>query len=267
MKFPLRTARKEYLDMRKAQVAESTFNNQQRILSTLVEEIEAGLIAKLSTKNPYKMQLNDVKAFLDYWKDKELENETILRYLQFLNGLLLHCNNHAVEEFKNKNPHLLPKRTKKSINYLSEDELDKVREAAKKVQGWDGAILHFLTAMYPGTGLRPSELRTAELKDLDCRNWTLKVRHPKGEGSYGGRRIVTIMPPFRDDILQYLKEREECLSAKGRDSKYLVPRMQGDDKPYSANHFRVLKRHLEEATGIQFRLKDFRSTFASLTVK
>ncbi len=76
------------------------------------------------------------------------------------------------------------------------------------------------------------------------------------------------MPPFRDDVLHYLGEREQFLSSIGRTSKYLIPRMQGgEDKPYSSNHFRVLKKQLVEATGIEFRLKDFRSTFASLTVK
>jgi len=268
MKFPLRTVLKEYLEMRKEQVGERTYDNQQRILSALVEEIEAGKIKKLSSTNPYKMKVEDAKAILDYLKGKELENETILRYLQFFNGLLLHCDNHAIEELKKRSPHLFPKRIRKGINYLTEDELSDVRKAAKQIPGWNGSVLRFLTAAYPGTGLRPSELRTAEYDDLDRRNWTLRVRHPKGEGSYGERRVVTIMPPFRDDIVQYLKEREQFLSSRGRTSKYLIPRAQnGEDKPYSSNYFRVLKKQLVEATGIEFRLKDFRSTFASLTVK
>jgi hypothetical protein len=45
-------------------------------------------------------------------------------------------------------------------------------------------------------------------------------------------------------------------------SKYLVPSLVGGkDVPYSSNHFRKIKKELEEVTGIEFRLKDFRSTY------
>lgn len=268
MKFPLKTALKEHLKMLVNEVGERTFDNRQRILTKLVEEIESGKVNRLSTTNPYKMTIGDAKAILDHLKKKELENETTLHYFQFFNGLLLFCNNRAIEDFMKKSPHQIPRRSRKAVNYLKESDLNKVREAAKKVAGWNGSVLRFLTAAYPGTGLRPSELRVAHIDDLDCRNWTLRVRHPKGEGDFGERRVVTIMPPFREDVLRYLEERDKLLQRKGRNSEYLIPNTSGDaDKPYSANHFRVLKKELEEIAGINFRIKDFRSTFASLTIK
>ena len=49
---------------------------------------------------------------------------------------------------------------------------------------------------------------------------------------------------------------------------YLIPRIyKGKEAVYSLNHFRKLKDQLKKTTGIDFRVKDFRSTFASLTVK
>lgn len=268
MKFPLKTATKEYLAKRAERVGERTLDNEKRILNKLVQEIEAGKVNKLTTTNPYKIKVGDLKAILDFIKGKNLENETTIKYLQFFDGVLVHCGNHAMKELKEQSPHLFPKRTKKSISYLTEEELQSVRNAAKEIKGWKGSVLRFLTAIYPGTGLRPSELRLAQIDDLDTKKWSMKVRHPKGEGTFGARRVVVIVPPFRDGILQYLQERKDYLKSKGRDSKYLVPASYDDeDKPYSSNHFRKIKKDLEERTGIDFRLKDFRSTFASLTMK
>jgi integrase len=74
------------------------------------------------------------------------------------------------------------------------------------------------------------------------------------------------MPPFREAILRYLLEREEFLRSKRMDSIFLVPALVGGkDAPYSSNHFRKIKKELDEKTGIEFRLKDFCSTFATLT--
>lgn len=268
MKYPLRTATREYLEKRAGCVGERTIDNETRILAKMVEEIEAGKVEGLTTINPYKMVEKDAKAILDFLKSKELENETMIKYLQFFNGVLDHCGNSALDDLKKNNPHLFPKRTRKPIRYLTETELNDVREAAEDVEAWKGSVLRFLVAAYPGTGLRPSELRTAHFKDLDTKKWTLKVRDPKGKNTFGARRIVTIMPPFREAILRYVVEREAFLTSKGMNSVYLVPALvEGKDVPYSSNHFRKIKKELEEATGIEFRLKDFRSTFASLTVK
>jgi integrase len=268
MKFPLRTATREYLEKRAERVGERTLDNEKRILIYLVEEIEAGKVKGLTTTNPYKMGEKDVKAILDFLKRKELENETTMKYLQFINGLLIHCGNRSLDDLRFNSPHLFPKRTRKPIRYLTENQLNNVRNAAEDVEGWKGSVLRFLTAAYPGTGLRPSELRTAHIEDLDTNRWTLRVRHPKGEGTFGARRTVAIMPPFRKAILLYLDEREMFLRTKGMNSKYLVPALvKGKDEPYSSNHFRKIKKELEEATGIEFRLKDFRSTFATLTRK
>jgi integrase len=51
-------------------------------------------------------------------------------------------------------------------------------------------------------------------------------------------------------------------------SAYLVPNLGvKEDSPYSSNHLCTLRKELAEVAGVEFRPKDFRSTFASLTVK
>jgi hypothetical protein len=69
--------------------------------------------------------------------------------------------------------------------------------------------------------------------------------------------------------LRFLKDRQDYLVSKGlKESMYLIPRIsRGKEAVYSSYRFWKLKDELKKATGIDFRIKDFRSTFASLTVK
>ncbi len=97
----------------------------------------------------------------------------------------------------------------------------------------------------------------------------LYVRSPKGAGMWAENRTVIITPPYHNEVLLFLKQRENLLRHYGREkATYLIPFLRGDkDTFYSSNHFRELKKDVQEICGIGFRLKDFRPTFASLTVE
>ena len=268
MKYPFRTIMARYLEKREVQVGKSTLANERRMLAHLIGEIESGAVKNLTSKNPYNMSKKDVRAIIDHLRGRDLENETIERYLRYLNSLLVHCDNHALEELKQEAPHLFPKRARKPIHYLTEKQVRMLIDTAQGMKGWNGAVTRLMTVLYPGTGLRVSELLLAHMEDLDTSTWTMKVRDPKGKGSYGQKRTVTVMPPFRSGVLAYLEERRKHLEELGMDSVYLIPALvDGKDVPYSTNHLRELKRELEKASGIKFKLKDFRATFASLTVQ
>lgn len=272
VKFPLRSATNKYLAMREDRVKKSTLDNESRILKHLVgvlEEMERQ--GEMSTCNPWKMSRKDVRAVLDHLQngDSLLQNETLEKYIRYLEGVLEFCDNHVIQEMKRDSPNLFPRRGRKPIAHLTEDEVKTVQEAAKGYEGWNGSIMRFISAMYPATGLRPSELRQARFDDLNTRDMTIRVSHPKGAGSYGEKRTVSIMPQAEESVRQFLEDRKKHIQSMGKqDSKYLIPNLSGGkDVPYSANHFRKLKKELQEATGINFKLKDYRSTFASLTVQ
>ena len=80
------------------------------------------------------------------------------------------------------------------------------------MEGWTGSICRGMVALYFGTGLRPSELRLAELRDLDIKKARIFVRHPKGEGNWASAVWVDII---RMDMMpmieQYARERKEYL--------------------------------------------------------
>jgi integrase len=272
VKYPLRSATKNYLAMREERVKKSTLDNESRILWHLVDELE-GMVQRgeLSTNSPWKMGRKEIRAILDHLRDgdRALENETLEKYIRYIEGLLTFCGNRIIEKMKKDSPNLFPKRGRKPITHLTEDEVEAIQEAADTFEGWNGAIMRFIAAIYPATGLRPSELRKARLEDLDRANMTIKVRHPKGESSYGDKRVVAIMPQAEDASLRFLKERHEYIQSMGlKASKYLIPNLStGEDAIYSSNHFRKLKKRLQDETGIEFKLKDYRSTFASLTIQ
>jgi integrase len=80
---------------------------------------------------------------------------------------------------------------------------------------------------------------------------------------------VSIMPQAEEATNRFISERREHVKKMGfKESRYLIPNLTtGKDMCYSSNHFRKLKKRLQEASGIKFKIKDYRSTFASLTVQ
>ena len=77
---------------------------------------------------------------------------------------------------------------------------------------------------------------------------------------------------IREDVMplieQYVRERGEYLKAKGfPKAKALFPNINGGkDDFYSDNRFRMIKQKVVKASGVDFKLKDFRSTLTTMTV-
>ncbi len=281
-RYPLRAAVNDYLDKRKLIVRASTLANERRILNHLAGVVEdLARRKRVGSANPRKIGMADVRAIVDALEARGLEPETKIKYLQYLEGVLKSCGNKVFEEMRDAGA-VFPRRQRKPIKALSEDELKAVQASAAELKGWVGARARFLTIVYPATGLRPSELRLAHIEDLDTKNWELTVRHPKGEGTYGTKRKAKVLPQYREQVLAYLEEREAYLHGHGRRShRYLIPNcdcpmdrkdqkgrkgQKDEDAPYSSNTFRKLKKSVQDLSGVRFKLKDFRSTYATLTV-
>ena len=91
------------------------------------------------------------------------------------------------------------------------------------------------------------------------------MSNPKGAGKYARERDAIVMPPYRQEMLSFLEERKKYLASHNRtEAEYLIPNLEyGKDTYYCSNHFRKMKKELQELSGVHFRLKDFRPTFAS----
>ena len=80
-----------------------------------------------------------------------------------------------------------------SIKFIGADDLGAIFDTVSKMEGWTGSICRGMVALYFGTGLRPSELRLAELRDLDIKKARIFVRHPKGEDNWASAVWVDII--------------------------------------------------------------------------
>ncbi len=158
----------------------------------------------------------------------------------------------------------------KEIRALTMDQSEGLLNALSKPQRWDEAVMLGAVALGLSTGCRPSELRLAEVNDLDLKRGRFYVRHPKGEGSWSSTQWVQLV---RDDLVPYLETyleaRNRRLEKKGRDNiKALFPSTGGGNGTgfYSMSNFNRMKRGIEQRTGFEFRIKDLRPTLASQTV-
>ncbi len=268
-RYPFAAATNFYLQSRKGTIADSTYKEDERklrYLGRVLEKLkEDGLIG---STDPRKMGRKDIQEFLIWMKKERLDLDTQKKYLHHLMSLLRFSKNHIIEDMKAEGVKF-PTSPKKPIRTIEIDDLQTIFQTVQGMEGWRGSMARGMVALYFATGVRPKELRLANLDDLNLKKMTLFIRHPKGEGSWAASTTIDLIrPDMIPMIQQYIKEREEMIKKKGfMKSLALFPNLSlGPNAFYSANHFGKVKRDIESLSGVSFKLKDFRPTLTSLTV-
>lgn len=129
-----------------------------------------------------------------------------------LKGFLDWGGNGAITKMKARRHVRFPRAVEKPIDVLSEDDLNHLRAAADRLDGWDGSVARFLVSFLPASGLRPKDIRLAQLTDLDTARWRILVSHPKGEGSWAAQDYAPVLAPAHQATIDYLAERETYLN-------------------------------------------------------
>lgn len=263
---PFLTYTREYIEESRPYLAASTIEEQWRKLRYLNRVLrDLKYEGRIESDNPRKMDEGDVRGFMLWMQEQKIAVNTQRKYLHTLNNLLRWCNNSTIDRMRQKRK--IPRSKATEIHTMTEQEVEEIINGASKLGGWHGVVATFMCAFYPYTGLRPSELRLAKRKDLDVSKWVIKVSNPKGKNRYGVERTVPIPTPARLYVMDYLQQRDEYMRQHGlQESEQLIPRItaKGVTHYYSSNHFRKLKGEVQRLSGIEFRLKDFRSTYAQL---
>jgi len=268
-RFPFAAAIPHYLERRYGTVADSTFKEEERKLKYLArvfEELKTE--GKITTTDPRHIKRHDIQEFMAWMKSQHLDPVAQAKYIQYLGGFLKCFKNFVLQEMKADGVRL-PRPTKKPIRVIAENDLETIFCTLADMREWRGSVARGMIALYFATGVRPKEARLAHFKDLDIRKRVFFVRHPKGEGSWASSETVDIIRPDMLPFIQrYLIEREEYLKAKGiKNATALFPNLyRGRDEFYSANSFREIKHEVEKLSGVEFKLKDFRSTLTTMTV-
>lgn len=220
---------------------------------------------KIQNLVPANITVKDLQMFVHWMRTHDLDVATQQKYLQIVNGYFQFNDNNAVITIRTKLKLSVPR---KPIKSLTVEEMGKIFKTVEAMKGWRGSIARGMIYLAFQTLGRPSEIRTAELKDLDMIKQRLYIRNPKGKGTVAsGQWVDLLRPDFMRHIEKYLAEREIYLVKKGRKSEYLFPNFyMGEDGFYSSNAQRKLIREISCRSGIEFSMKTLRATGTDLFV-
>jgi integrase len=197
-----------------------------------------------------------------------LAHVTQANYLDYLNGFLRFVNNGVIDQMRKLHYVRFPEKVSNEVRVLTEEKVEEIRSRLRTMPGYHGFVARFMVAMYAYSGLRRSELRRARLDDLDLDSWTIVVAHPKGENSWAVPAPAQILPPAREAVMDFLKERRRHLSESGiTHCEALVPKLSGGTADYwTDGMWGKMKAEAERWSGIKFRIQTLRATFGQMCI-
>jgi len=223
---------------------------------------------KVRTDDPTKIGVPEVTELLKQMRERGLSVNTVSKQMGQLKVFLEWCGNPVIANLQEQNKQAIPMQRVRRLPSLSEDDFRKVVASAGVIPGWRGRVACFLMAVYGYCGLRMSELRLAHMEDLDIQNWTIRVRHPKGEASWGEKRVVYIPEPAREHVVRFMTARAVMLYEHGahEDVVPLIPSIspRGRMDFYTAQGIGTLKRQVERLSGVKFDIRSLRRTYGQL---
>jgi integrase len=229
----------------------------------------AGTIVELGAPpNILKWSRKDILR----WKrdiEGRVQNSTSVKYWRCLKELLDYYKNDCLRDMLREKEIRMPRVPPKELHSLKPEDVKAIHDAVQTMEGWEGDIARFVTIFYPYTGLRPSELRTEKLSDVDITTWTLVVSCPKGSESYGRQRTVPIPVPARQPLIDFLEARRNYILSLNHDPKMdiLIPYKQWRNlRVWPDARWRTLKRMISMRTTVIFSWKDYRSTFCQWAI-
>jgi integrase len=273
--YPWVPCQKAYLAAIKSYYGTKTLQTMERGLRTIYRAFrelhEAG---KVTTTNPRKMTKEDIAAFMEWMgarktrKGTSLAHSTQANYMVYLSGLLRFENNAVIDQMRELHYVRFPQKVSPEVRALPESLVEEIRSKLRTMPGYKGAVARFMVAIYAYAGLRRSELRVARLVDLDINSWTLVVAHPKGESSWAVAAPAPIMPPARETVVEFLRERDRYLAAEGIQScEALVPKIAlGKAGYWTDGMWGKVKAEAEKWCGISFHIQALRATFGQMCI-
>lgn len=269
-RYPFLTCANKFLTTVGSTYAESTLNEMDRRYRQMDRDLR--MLAEkgeMKTSNPERMDMNDVLAYVGFQKSKGLKEESIRHNLSILNDLFKFIGNPAVDVYKARYPHTVPKR--RSVRYPSMDENDlvKILSASQKIpdNDWKRLKAYAIVLLALSTGLRLKELRLSNVNDIDTVQWIFHAERVKGEDTYGQARDIPIRPEARNLLVRYLKLRNRLVAESYSMNPALFPALKDKgDGYYAPNTIQTMKTLVEKELNIKFNLRMCRRTYGQLAL-
>ncbi len=264
-----------YLDAIRSYYAPKTLKTMERGFRTICRAfLELKKEGKVGTTNPRKITRDDIAAFMEWMRTRRtrygtsLAHATQANYMDYLNGFLRFENNGVIDQMRKLHYVRFPQKVSAEVRVLPESRVEEIRSKLRTMRGYKGAVARFMVAMYAYSGLRRSELRRARLEDLSIDSWTIVVAHPKGESSWAVASPARILPPARETVFEFLKERNHYLADAGIEScEPLVPKITDGVADYwTDGMWGKIKAEAERWSGMKFRIQTLRATFGQMCI-
>lgn len=251
-RYPFKAWAGEYMEQTKGHYSLVTVTGRRSALRTIESRFEQCRAQDRTLKaDPANWGEREIMVVLDDMRQRELSNATMVQYLSVLEGMLQFAGNAAMGRLRISKRHKFPKADTVRKGSLSPSDLKAVLDAAKGVEGYKGVCVSFCLGMYAYTGVRRNELLAAHTEDLNVRDWTFKVRHPKGERTYGDKRVLPIPEPMCPLATAYLAARCVELVRRGVEAATpLVFSVRDATVPLSAGTVDTWVRNLNQTPGV-----------------
>lgn len=162
----------------------------------------------------------NLKDFLTYLHRKNVSARSIARKIAALKGLFIFTTRYDIE---NVATHLIVPKIKHSLpEYLSEDEMEQLFDAAQKDNSHKGnRNVIMLYVMYV-TGMRVSELIQLRISHIQFDKGVVQV-----DGKGGKQRMIPLPLSILDMIKTYIKKDHALFAQKHGNTEYLFPIVYG----------------------------------------
>lgn len=222
---------------------------------------------EVDTTNPSKFGTREIYAF-DTWmkhperyllpdekksrkqKGSEFDPAYKEKLWGHLGSFLAFSGNPILDQMAARGTWKRPKVTPKAKRTKDEAWFRDVMAKLEAAEGWPAIVVRFCVAFYWYNAGRSKELRLSTIDDLDTIQLIWRVRHPKGEGSFGvvGAE-VDMFEEFKPYAVDFLAAREARLKELGLNPEKVKPLVPNED-----GHF------YDEGTWSSMRYKRFRKS-------
>ena len=258
---------KEYLDTIKNVRSPLTVEGLARRYRRQNSDLEHLYKSKrISTLSPMSMTVEDIRTFIQYRWDTGVSHSEMMHEIASMKSLFGFMGSNVFQEFLYRYPQMKAQKVRNMLPSLEEADVQRIVTFAEGVDiiDWKRLRAYAVVLFAICSGLRSKEMRLCNAEDISRTPdgyWLVKVKHPKGEGTYGKVRTVLMNPDCIPIMERYLEAREMFLRKSGNPTKALFVGTQGIDGYLRGNTLRKMKDLVSKETGIEFDLRKCRRTF------